>query len=322
MENKLGRINDIIIKKDVLEKYAAFKKEFKIHDLTTDIGVYKDVLYYCNSNGVFWNAIGSKYVNYISNNTHKKWDAVVQNIQVGKNGRIAMSASSDGLFELNINEAYNFNSYFYRSFGCKRIEDNIFQLSKTHSSYCSWSFSSLLSGSFIDDAFLIGSQYKLEKNRRKVTGIIKNESDIFQSSDETGLVFSNSDKIYRLSCNKIESVSYTQFNLDSNNNPFIDLKEKKNSFIDDIIYAAVADFGLIVETSKQLLVFLSNENVIVVADNDIEEFINWRTFPRSKCYINQLHIIYNNRIEILSVNEDYFVKQKGKFYGNIYHEIK
>jgi len=45
------------------------------------------------------------------------------------------------------------------------------------------------------------------------------------------------------------------------------------------------------------------------------EPVNWRIFPRSKHYENQLHIIYNDRLEIISFNHDYFVNQNEKWAG-------
>ena len=45
------------------------------------------------------------------------------------------------------------------------------------------------------------------------------------------------------------------------------------------------------------------------------EPVRWRIFPRSTNFTNQLHIIYDDRIEILSFVHDYFVNQKSKLAG-------
>ena len=50
------------------------------------------------------------------------------------------------------------------------------------------------------------------------------------------------------------------------------------------------------------------------------EPINWRVFPRSKFYENHLHIVYPDRLEILSFNDDYFVDQEKKKAGIRYWE--
>lgn len=49
-----------------------------------------------------------------------------------------------------------------------------------------------------------------------------------------------------------------------------------------------------------------------------EEVSNWRTFNRSKNYSNQLHAIYDDRIDIISFNGDYFLDQSKKIIG-LYH---
>lgn len=323
LRQKFKRIRDIEISADKLNKYAAYKKEVVLNNLTTDIGIYKDTFYYCNSDGVFCNALNPRNVNYMSKNSKKLWDGNVQNLQVGKYGTIIMSASSDGLFDLTNNDyIIDYDEYdeYYSSFGGKKIEKNIHQISSKHSSYCSWSFSSVFSGSFIDECYLIATKYEIQNDYKKKLGIIKTENDIFETKNENSYVFSNNDKFYRLSTQKIEKVNF--YVKDINVNPFKKKEEKNITFEDEIINSAVTDFGLIVETSRHLLVFLSNEEVINIADNDNEEFITWRTFPRSKCYINQIHIVYNDRIEIVSINSDYFVDQNRKFFGNSYHETK
>ncbi len=43
--------------------------------------------------------------------------------------------------------------------------------------------------------------------------------------------------------------------------------------------------------------------------------MHWRVFPRSDHYSNQLHIIYDDRLEIVSFVHDYFVDQSSKLSG-------
>ena len=319
LEEKFKRIKNIDIDYYRISRYATFNQPTEINNLTTDIGIYNDKLYYCNSDGVFCTNLSSRNINYVSRNINKIWDGYVQNLQVGNYGTIIMSAASDGLFDLITNENYN-DEHYYNTIGGKTIEHNIHQLSSNHSSYCSWSFSSILSGSFVDKSFMIGTEYKYNDNVKLKCGIIKEEKDIFNSSIKDGLLFSNNDKIYRLSKSKIEKVDFKQYQM--NNKPFSNLEEQEYLFEDEVVSSAVSDFGLIVETTKQLLVFLSDNNKLVLADNDEEEFITWRIFPRSKRYINQIHVVYDNRIEIISVNSDYFVNQKKKFYGSSVHDLK
>ena len=47
-----------------------------------------------------------------------------------------------------------------------------------------------------------------------------------------------------------------------------------------------------------------------------------RVFPRSFNYENHLHVIHDNKLEIYSFNNDYFVDQKSKDFGFAYRVPK
>jgi hypothetical protein len=62
---------------------------------------------------------------------------------------------------------------------------------------------------------------------------------------------------------------------------------------------------------RSLVIALSNGEFMTVEG----EPVRWRVFPRSTNFTNQLHIIYDDRIEILSFVHDYLVKQEDKLAG-------
>ena len=82
------------------------------------------------------------------------------------------------------------------------------------------------------------------------------------------------------------------------------------------VAGAIATFGTILELDNCIVVVCTDGQIITLPG----EPVNWRIFPRSKCYENQLHIVYDDRIEIYSFNHDYFVEQKGKVTGIIHKE--
>ena len=45
-------------------------------------------------------------------------------------------------------------------------------------------------------------------------------------------------------------------------------------------------------------------------------------FPRSKNYLNHLHCISDQSIEIYSIMDDYFIDQNKKCYGAVYRKEK
>lgn len=113
--------------------------------------------------------------------------------------------------------------------------------------------------------------------------------------------------------NLYEIVKFTQKNLASEDEIFNYLNSLQHGIIEKILVAEVTDFGIIIETSRRLYVLQSNGELILI--NPTEEVVKWRVYPRSIQYTNQLHVIYNDRMEILSFNDDYFENQEKKLFG-------
>lgn len=77
-----------------------------------------------------------------------------------------------------------------------------------------------------------------------------------------------------------------------------------------LVSAGVAVFGAVLEFDDALLV--------VASDGVVHRFdapVNWRVFPASKYYENQLHLVYEDHLAIVSFNHDYFVDQATKAMG-------
>ena len=320
--NKFSRIQDIYVNEQDLLPFKTYDSPIELPHLTIDIGVFKNKLYYCDSDGLFFRNIrnNNKYT-AVSTRGNKCWDAYIQCLKVSNYGRIALSASSDGLFELNTNVYYQ---DMYSKF--KSVEEDIFQLTNEHSSYCCWAYSSLLNGSYINGTHLFGFKYiKKEDSFDYERDIGMNfmqgydASDVFGDNNPNAVVVSENEKIYQLSQKTIKGVEYHQNNLGTNDEIFTHLFSKEQNFGDEIVDAAVAEFGIVVETKKHLYVLLSTGEEIYTVNKEQEDIIRWRIFPRSTCYVNQLHVIYNNRIEIISFNDDYFVDQKNKQIGHRFH---
>lgn len=79
-----------------------------------------------------------------------------------------------------------------------------------------------------------------------------------------------------------------------------------------LISAQTGVFGTVMEFDSGLFV--------IDTLNEIWEFpgdpVRWRLFPRSKFYENQLHVIYDDYIEIFSFNQDYLANQETKVTGS------
>jgi hypothetical protein len=78
-----------------------------------------------------------------------------------------------------------------------------------------------------------------------------------------------------------------------------------------IIGADSAPFGFVLEAETGLLVIESSLESFWLSG----EPVNWRVFPRSRHYTNQLQVVRENALEIFSFCGDYFVDQAGKRAG-------
>lgn len=320
--NKFNRIRNIYVDEQDLLPFKTFKSPVELKHLTVDIGVLKNKLYYCDSEGLFFRNIrNNNKTSVVSTRANKCWDAYIQCMRVSNYGRIALSASSDGLFEFNTND---FDYGMYINFG--QPEENIFQLTNRHSSYCCWAFSSLLNGSYIGGSQLFGFKYfsnteAFDYEREVGVNFVQeyDTSEVFGNNHPESIVICENEKIYQLSPKRIEGVNYRQTNLGTNKEAFSHIFSREENFDDEIVDAAVAEFGVVVETKKHLYVLLSTGEEIYTVNKGQEEIVRWRIFPRSTCYVNQLHVIYDNRIEIISFNDDYFVDQKDKQIGHRFH---
>jgi hypothetical protein len=82
-----------------------------------------------------------------------------------------------------------------------------------------------------------------------------------------------------------------------------------------VISGGVCLFGIVIECENAMVIVPSDGNTLTLPG----EPINWRVFPRSKHYENQLHLVYEDGLEIYSFNQDYLVDQTEKRLGFSYY---
>ena len=234
--------------------------------------------------------------------SQKHWDAPVLNL-VGSNQytSLALATGSDGLYELPVNpKDYEPDA---------KITPN--QLTENHCNSCGWSYQSIYGSSNTNSSFLASFEKQKKTNgsfnntnpTRLFKGIISSE-DLFASK---GFSWGAHDKIYQYHDGTIEVKSYNPDKGKFNDLGTIDLSLSDG----DVVSANVAPFGTVIECDNSLVIALSNGKSMIIEG----EPVRWRVFPRSTNFTNQLHIIYDDRIEILSFVHDYFVNQKEKLAG-------
>ncbi|MDT3777057.1 hypothetical protein PJI16_05725 [Nitrospira sp. MA-1] len=256
----------------------------------SDVEIYKKELYVGSKSGLMRGSCNKTTKYGVSARPEKVWDGSVLGIAANYLS-IALAAGKEGLYEM-------------------KLEDGLIhkpaQVASNYCTDCNWTYYSIY-GSSIKTGFL--ASYKEEENQygreRKFQELIS-AKDIFGAS---GYSWGVKDKLCQANGNKIKVVKYNPWKADENlkllgSVPF-------ESWKGEIISASVASFGVIVELENALVVFPSEGKTRTLSG----EPVNWRIFPRSKHYENQLHIIYDDRLEILSFNHDYLVSQKGKLLG-------
>jgi len=139
-------------------------------------------------------------------------------------------------------------------------------------------------------------------------------SEIFTNKDnEQSSIFTwgTHDKICSLTENSIKLVKFYP-KATEEPEKFINLGTiQTEELLGDIISADSSFFGIVLEQEEGLLVITSLLKYIHFPG----EPVNWRVFPKSKNYTNQLHIIYEDCLRIYSFNHDFFVDQENKKIG-------
>jgi hypothetical protein len=156
------------------------------------------------------------------------------------------------------------------------------------------------------------------------------ETELFKDERYSGASFrwGARDKLFRYTAGRIEVLKYTpqsdpeqekgprgrkrrappgppQFDFLSD----IDLDDPEDA--SSVVSARAAHFGSVIEHDDGLFVVPSAGEPFFLKG----EPTNWRVFPRSHDYRNHLHVIYEDRVEIVVFTHDYFIDQQTKLAG-------
>lgn len=142
------------------------------------------------------------------------------------------------------------------------------------------------------------------------------EEELFGESRNRIRSWGASDRILGLRGGRLHALKM-QFRKDSTvySEPEFDRLFREGAPLPDstrLISAQTGVFGTVLEFDSGLFV--------IDTLNDVWEFsrdpVRWRMFPRSKFYENQLHVIYDEYIDILSFNQDFLADQETKVTGS------
>jgi len=259
---------------------------------------------------------------------------------------LAVAAGNEGLFDYSLNSLISSST---RNSSDPRI------LSDNHCNLTRWLYPSIFGSSYFNDGYFADfkatKKNKVEKGRpsqeigqadspvgliekgedqkparryeRKFQSLISSE-EIFAKSEpkfeqiepdanvsDATFTWGVDDKICSVTRNLVQLAQYTPQSK-SNKQKFRDLGSVEISGLNsEIISADSSFFGIVLEQEDGLLVVSSS----LESQFFKGEPVNWRVFPKTKNYSNQLHIIYDDALHIYSFNHDYFVDQSTKQLG-------
>jgi hypothetical protein len=282
----------------------------------SDLLIYSNRLYVGTGDGIFSTTCYKENEYPVSTRPRKIMDAPVLGLSASY-GSLSLSCGSDGLFEMSVKnkmkDRWNLNSD-------EDITDNkAHNLSELHSSSSRWTFQSIFSSSHHNSGYLADFERERDPHpsnyysaTRKFRRIISSEEIFAKSSYSWG----HQDKLCQV---RDRTITVVQFHPWDEENTFLPLGELQlRDFKGEVVTGDSALFGFIIECDNGIVVMDSNlENIWIPG-----EPVNWRIFSRSKFYENQLHIVYDDRLEIYSFNDDYFVNQETKKAGIKYYEHK
>ena len=282
--------------------------------LPIDTEIYNNTLYYSTEKGLYKATAhrprSEKYK--VSTKAQKLWDARILSIIANDYPQMALSAGSDGLYEYWLGSNYNFSLL-------KEIEPQLYRVSEKYSLFSNYIFESIFSSSHNGNSYI--SMFKLDRDKNSYfhrvfeKEIEENAFSEEKTKNDALLSWGIRDKVYQATGNKVRVMKYSKWKENSfadRLNSFGMLNLKSNS---RLIKGNAATFGNILEYEGKLLVMMSNNEKFVLP----EEVTRWRIYPRSINYLNQLHIILEDRVEFVSFNHDSYVDQMSKLNGIEYY---
>jgi hypothetical protein len=226
-----------------------------------------------------------------------------------KHTLIAVAAGADGLHQVQVARTSN-----------PRDEP----ISAEACTTCEWAYSSLVCSDttrrmFVASYSRVRDETRADTSRRKFIrkfdGIVKQES-LFASQHLASKAahWGAKDKLYRFGDGMIEIVRYDPDSALRPTERFTTITTLPTPGLgndDGLVAARVAPFGSVLEFDDRLVVLPSVGEPLILSG----EPVNWRVFPRSIDYVNHLHVIYEDRLEIWAFTHDYFVDQRTKLFG-------
>ena len=281
--------------------------------LPIDTEIYNSILYYSTEKGMFsataHRALSEKYK--VSTKSQKIWDARVLSITANDYPQMAISAGNDGLYELRPGTQN-------RASVLPEVEPRLYKVSERFSLFSNYVYESIFSSSPSGNSYI--SMFKLDRNNISFQRIYDKEveEDTFSSDAIKGeevLSWGIRDKIYQATGDRLRVLRFNKWSEYSHVDRLNDLGMINLDSRSRLIRGGAASFGNIMDFDDRLLVIMSDNKKFEIP----HEVTRWRIYPRSINYLNQLHVILEDRVEFYSFNHDSYVNQAAKLNGIEYY---
>lgn len=285
VENSINEIDTMI-----LERFIVKRINLSFKSSITDLCISNRKIYLTNDEGFF---SSNQFRDFNDIKFSKLWDNRSFSLNYNGKGNVSLSCGSDGLVE------YSPHKY---DLGLKKFETNIYSISENHSTLSNYNNFDLYNISTIKESelfsFDLGLHFKKEKlNNYKLYEILRysydREVQNFNDFENSIISWMHKNKIYRIvNNNQINIYSYNKKNYN------MEFKEENTIYFQPwkgkILTGYSANFGNIIECENALVVSFSNNDFLNIEG----ESILWRVYPNSKAYLNHLHVIFEDYLEI------------------------
>ena len=225
---------------------------------------------------------------------------------------MAISAGNDGLYEFRPGSEF-------RNSVLQEIEHQLYKVSDRFSLFSNYMYESIFSSSMNGNSYI--SMFKLYRNGYN-SFYREYEMDVEESSfaldslkNKANLSWGIRDKIYQASEDKLRVLKFNKWSEHSEHDRLKDLGVINLNNSSRQVKGGAASFGNIMEYEDKLVVIMSDNNRFEIP----QEVTKWRIYPRSFNYLNQLHVILEDRVDFYSFNHDSNVNQAEKLYGIEYY---
>ena len=282
--------------------------------LPIDTEIYNSILYFATDKGLFsataHRPMSEKYK--VSTKPRQLWDARVLNITANDYPQIAVSAGSEGLFEFRPG-VQNLEVML------QEIEPQLYKVSDRFSLFSNYVYESIYSSSLNGNSYV--SMFRFDKDQLDLYHRVfdkyldeKEFTPVMMKRKEV-LSWGIRDKVYQASEKKLRVLRFDKWKEYGQESRLSELAVMDMDMRSRLIRGGAASFGNVLEFEDYILVMQSDDTQFVIPG----EATRWRVYPRSINYLNQLHVILDDRVEFYSFNHDSQVDQQAKMNGIEYY---